>query len=93
VLLVACAGIALVRRYMRYREENAAYMKLGSMFEPRFNSGGEMGDGRAMELEMPEVHAPSTPIFASLTTGGPDIEEAAESPAVEPQPREGDENA
>ena len=94
VLLVACAGIALVRRYMRYREENAAYMKLGSMFEPRFNSGGEMGDGRAMELEMPQVHAPEvTPIFASLTTGGPDIEEAAESPAVEPQPREGDENA
>ena len=53
VLLVACAGIVLVRRYLRYREENAAYMKLGSMFEPRFNSGGEMGDGRAMELEMP----------------------------------------
>ena len=94
VLLVACAGIALVRRYMRYREENAAYMKLGSMFEPRFNSGGEMGDGPVMELEMPQVHAPEvTPIFASLTTGGPDIEEAAESPAVEPLPREGDENA
>jgi hypothetical protein len=52
-----------------------------------------MGDGRVMELEMPQVHAPSTPIFASLTTGGPDIEEAAESPAVEPLPREGDENA
>ena len=94
VLLVACAGIVLVRRYLRYREENAAYMKLGSMFEPRFNSGGEMGDGRVMELEMPQVHAPEvTPIFASLTTGGPDIEEAAESPAVESQPREGDENA
>ena len=93
VLLVACAGIVLVRRYLRYREENAAYMKLGSMFEPRFNSGGEMGDGPVMELEMPQVHAPSTPIFASLTTGGPDIEEAGESPAVEPQPREGDENA
>ena len=94
VLLVACAGIALVRRYLRYREENAAYMKLGSMFEPRFNSGGEMGDGPAMELEMPQVHAPEvTPIFASLTTGGPDIEKACESPAVESQPREGDENA